>query len=48
MRSLPADLRMTVAIKKKAKASPMTAHNIDNGTPELRRLKATSIMTVSQ
>ena len=45
IRSFPADFRMTAAIKKKAKANPMTAHNIDNCTPDSSRFKANKIMS---
>ena len=48
IRSLPADLRITVAIKKKANARPITAHNIDKCTPESSRFKARTVMIFLQ
>ena len=44
IRSLPADFRLTAAIKKNAKTRPMTAHNIDNCTPESSKLRARKTM----
>ena len=40
IRSFPDGARVTAAIKKKANASPITAHTIDSGTPKLRMFKA--------
>ncbi len=36
IRSFPDGERITFATRKNANASPITAHTIDNGTPELR------------
>src|SRR5438034_10557744 len=46
IRSLPAGDRITAAIKPKAKTRPITAHTIDNGTPELRMFMARKFMIV--
>jgi hypothetical protein len=35
---------MTVMIRKNANARPTTAHNIDNGTPEFRIVRANKIV----
>ena len=42
--SLPGERRMTVMIRKNANTRPMTAHNIDNGTPEFRMVRARKII----
>jgi hypothetical protein len=44
IRSLPGEERTITAIRKNAKISPTTAHNIDNWTPELRIVRARKIM----
>jgi hypothetical protein len=48
IRSFPDGDRITAAIKKKANTSPITAHTIDNGTPELRMVKARKLMIASR
>jgi hypothetical protein len=35
---------MTTAIKKNANASPIMAHTIDNGTPELRIVRPNKML----
>jgi hypothetical protein len=42
--SLPAECRITAKIRKNANTSPITAHTIDNGTPEFRIVRANKML----
>src|SRR5229473_5959679 len=48
IRSLPAGARRTMAMRKKAKISPMAAHSMDNCTPESSRLRARKVMALAR
>ena len=44
IRSFPDGARITAATKKNANASPISAHTIDSGTPELRIVRPNKIL----
>src|SRR6266852_5294818 len=48
IRSLPAGARRTMAMRKKAKISPIAAHNMDNCTPESSRFRARKVMALAR
>src|SRR5436309_15659125 len=48
IRSLPAGARRTTAMRKKAKISPIAAHNRDNCTPESSRFRARKVMALAR